>query len=262
MSDTASIHTSDFHIGWGDNKHPRYREIDEFIEYVEEVDPTFLGLIGDEADSQERDWPDILVHPTWIRLQKMVERRSARGRRTVWIRGNHDHNARPQYLPGAELVYGKKTLPARTVENPGALPVILVHGWQWDVFGGGVWSVVQGLAPLFFWASIYIPSVMLRLNKLYSRHSPFKEKQGIERVPEEKEKWNLGMIFIHSQVRQWAIKQKAVVIFGHTHFPDTQIGGSINSGILNTGDWTDSFSYITHETGEPLPELRHWKVQD
>ena len=262
MYEVASIHTADFHIGWGDNKHPRYQEINEFIDYIEEVDPVFLGLIGDIADLKARDWPDILVHPTWIKLQKMVEKRSARGRRTAWIRGNRDYDAKSQYLPGAELVYGKITLQARTAGNPGPLPVILIHGWQWDVFGGGVSSWVQSLATLLFPMSIYLPSVMIRLNKLYSTLTPFEEKQRTESQPNEKEKWNLNMIFLHSQARHWATRQKAVVILGHTHFADTQIGESNNSGILNAGDWTDSFSYVVHEASEPLPELRYWKSQD
>lgn len=264
LSDVASIYATDFHIGWGANDHPRYQKINEFIDYIEEADPVLLGLIGDEVDLGKKNWPDILVNPTWIKLQNMVQNRSVRGRRTLWIHGNHDYSAKPQYLPGAELVHGKITVRARTAENPGEASIILIHGWQWDIYRDGLWARIPGLTNLLFQASMYFPNIVVRLNKLYSGlRTPFEQKQIIESKPEEKEKWNLNMIFIHGQARQWALKQRAIVIFGHTHFPDKLVDEGGTWGIINAGDWIDSFSYIIHEKEESLPELRNgWKPED
>lgn len=155
-------------------------------------------------------------------------------------------------------MHGKIELPAGTAENPGTSPIILIHGWQWDVFWGGI-GRIPGLSSVLFWISTHSPWIMIKLNRLYTRfRTPFTEKQRTESVPEEKEKWNLAMMYMHGQVRQWAINQKAIVIFGHTHYPDKQIEDTDMVGILNTGDWTDSFSYIIHEADKPAPELRHW----
>lgn len=263
MSNVASIHLTDFHVGWGDDDNPRYQKIDAFIDYVTEINPVFLGLVGDEADPWEKKWEEIINHPTWIKLQKLVEKRSHQGLRTVWIHENHDYNAKFEYLPGAELVHGKVTLRAETNENPGVSPIILIHGWQWDAYWGGILGKIPGLAPVLFGISTRFPWMMLPLNRLYSRfRTPFKDKQKTEGQIEEKEKWDAGMIFMHGQARSWAIKQKAIVIFGHTHYPDVQIDERTNFGILNTGDWVDSFSYIIHEADKPIPELRFWEPKD
>ena len=196
----------------------------DFAKIVAKEEPDLLVLNGDIADPWKSTWNEILKSSAWKILQGLVGMRTAKGLRTVYINRNHDYNAKPEYLVGAELT------PSLKVDN-----YLFVHGWEFDLS----WNPF--VAPIAFAISKYTPKLMLPIyNALFPSCSDEKNHSG-----EMCDDWNLHVGMIHLRAMQYAKANDLKVFIGHTHNPLP-----FNGLIADSGDMVDSFSYLEIEDGK------------
>jgi UDP-2,3-diacylglucosamine pyrophosphatase LpxH len=173
--------------------------------------PDTLVLNGDIDDPWKAARADIHETDSWDELRRMVTRRYDRGLRTIWIANNHDHGAKPKYLPGCEVM-------TRYAEGR----YVFVHGWEFD----GVWNIIS---PVAFLITTRFPRLMVPIyHLLYGNRTPGQKKAA------GASDWTLGVETIHSRARLRAKKEKKIYIIGHTHCPVP-----FDGLIANAGDLTD-----------------------
>jgi len=209
---------SDSHI-WKD-KNPDI--IQALGEKIEERNPDILVAGGDIDDPWKSIWPEILNSPAHRELERIVYRCIELGKRVVVLRRNHDWDAKPSYLPGAEIMRQFK------IGNQEYR-----HG---DEFAMD-WAVI---GPAIFWMNTYFPQLMVPIY-----HALYKTPT---QVAGEEWNWKIGLI--HLRAEAYARKHKVNLDIGHTHSPMRR---HLGHGLFLTdrGDLEDSLSLVEVELGKP-----------
>jgi len=173
-----------------------------FAGYVQEKKPGDLIFCGDIFDPWKAPWDVLLGLESTAIIQTLIRNRADAGLSTWYIRGNHDHTIRPEWIEGAEVV--NKVILGNMEFR---------HGWERDA----VWAVINRPA---FWIADHLPSVALRIHKMLYGEMPLSQYT-VAPDPlsalEMCERWNLHVGAIHTLWREYADRNKRRVVIGHTH---------------------------------------------
>jgi len=188
-----TIFATDFHI-----HHGQRPEVNAFCDMIEDCPPDLTVLGGDIADRWQGTWKDILECPAWKRMQSMANQLYHRGYPIMWIPYNHDYGAKPEYLPGAEMV-------DRVIIDGW----MLCHGWEF--------SLDWGLGPVdnvAYWMARNKPEWMIPFY-----HKFFKTPGQLVNYDARtyREKWHWKIETGHSIARMKAQETNLNVAVGHFH---------------------------------------------
>lgn len=224
-----ALFISDVHLGSKGSK------AEELLQTLKEYEPKSLYIVGDFIDGwllkKRHYWPQ--AHTNIIRK---VLSYSKKGTQVYYITGNHD-----DFLRSYEhLDFGNIT-----VTDEATLDGIwITHGDKWD-------SVVMYNKPIAVLGSIGYEIVII-VNEWIKA---IRKKLGLR--PRSFSKWIKAKVkgavaFIDAFETTLAKEAKNrgchTVICGHIHTPaDHMIG---DTRYMNTGDWIESYSYITLEEGK------------
>ena len=209
---------SDIHI-WQDKNPDIIRALGEKIE---ERNPDILIAGGDIDDPWKSTWEEILDSPAHQELQRIVDKQVTLGKRVIVLRRNHDWNAKPNYLRGAEMMRWFK------IGNQEYR-----HG---DEFAMD-WAII---GPAIFKLSTNFPQLMVPIYHLLYKTPT--------QVTGEEWNWKIGLI--HLKAETYARKHKVNLDIGHTHSP---LRRHLGHGLFLTdrGDLEDSLSLMEVELGKP-----------
>jgi len=211
---------SDIHTG---NDVTDYNKVMAFLELVDQ-DADELLILG--------DWMELLwsnfnivskVEPyssTIVKIRQIASRKPVKA-----VLGNHDWNLG---------FFASHIEPVEIIEPFSEGGVYYTHGSQWD------WvSVILGTPVDPIWWSQAMPFVFPTQFFLWLAAKVW---AGAE------DEYYWGIAYIHERARAYAMQNGYhTVVFGHTHFPSEEYRGGVR--LYNSGDFVDSFSYLTEEDG-------------
>ena len=207
------LSASDFHY----HDDSRISTALNFRSLVETLKPDIL-VIGEVFDPWKSPWAKILQTETHRIMEDMCKRRWLDRKETIYIRGNHDWSAKPDYLHYTELV-------TRYYYED----ILFMHSWEFYID----WFLIH---PFAFWIADHKPEWMCPIyNCLYGRRkSPRELKKHDTRAD-----WTKQIGWAHLKVQDYAIKHRVRMVVQHSHCPTP-----FNGIFADDGDWFDSFSYI------------------
>lgn len=218
---------SDFHNG---NDVSDYNRVMSFLDLVEDDADEFLIL----GDFEELLWSNMTIVTT-VKPYSYVSdkvKTIAQKKPVKIILGNHDWNLG---------FFESQFKPVKIISPFAEDGIYYCHGHTFDWL-----SLITGtpVDPIY-WRTHYPLSLppaigMWIINKWFIG---------------EDDAYGWGTAIIHERVAEFARKNGYhTVVFGHTHFPTSEVRGGIN--LYNTGDVVDSYSYLVEENG--VIELKYF----
>lgn len=222
-----AVFVSDVHIGMP-YSHPY-----KLYQTLKNIECDYLYLNGDIFDG---DWfnKSVTWQKEWTKLVKTVLKKAENGTKVYYLRGNHDSFVEPldtvtlaniQILTETEYVFGDKTY-------------LVTHG---DVFDRYIPKWLYFLGGTAYW-------LVLKANDAYNKH---RQKRGlpydsIAQKIKQSAKFAVNYISnFESQLSKIAqAKNYTGIVCGHIHKPEIKKIGDVE--YLNSGDWIDSCSFLTH----------------
>ena len=176
---------------------------------------TYVYFVGDIFELLWNDWPTITTQAPYKQIyDKIAFLLGLRVPKTIFIAGNHDPKPLLDLgLPGV----------AEAVQEARFNNHLVTHGHRFDYT---ITSLDKVLGRFYK----YLPGLRGRV-----WGSPWQEK-----LKGEREKWNTHQAFIAQKAQEWAGKNKAGVIYGHTHLPFQQEFPTLGISLRNCSDMVDS----------------------
>lgn len=213
MTMQTILKVSDFHIS-DDLSLP---SVLTFRRLVETTNPDIL-ILEELFDPWQSSWDKILSTKSHHVIEELAWRRYLESKKTIYLKGNHDWSAKPDYLHYTELC---------TRYQVG--DILFLHGWEFAFD----WQIIS---PFAFWVAKHHPDWAIHIYHLLYGH---KKTPGALKHHQTRDDWNTKIGLIHLKAQEYAIKQGVRLVVGHTHCPTP-----FNGIFADSGDWLDSFSYI------------------
>ena len=229
MKKVEALYISDIHLG---SKGCKAKELLEILKYY---DPDKLYIVGDFIDGwllkKRHFWPQ--EHTNVIRK---VLSYAKKGTQVYYVTGNHD-----DFLRSYEFLdFGNIKVVDEIIDEE----VWIVHGDKYDsVVMYNKWIAVLGSVGY---------EMVIVINEWVKRG---RNLLGLR--PKSFSKWVKAKVkgavafidsFEETLSREAVGKKCHTVICGHIHTPADRKIGEVR--YLNTGDWIESYSYITKEKGK------------
>lgn len=212
MTMPTILKASDFHIS-DDLSLP---SVLTFRRLVETTNPDIL-ILEELFDPWQSSWDKILATKSHHVIEELAWHRYLESKKTIYLKGNHDWSAKPDYLHYAELCNRYQVG-----------DILFLHGWEFSD-----WQIIH---PFAFWFAQHHPSWAIKLYRLLYGH---KKTPGALKHHQTRDDWNTKIGLIHLKAQEYAIKQGVRLIIGHTHCPLPW-----NGLIADSGDMLDSMSFI------------------
>lgn len=229
MKKIDALYISDVHLG------SRGSKASHLLEVLKKYDPEKLYIVGDFIDGwllkKRHYWPQ--EHTNVIRK---ILTYAKKGTQVYYITGNHDEFLRSYGI----LDFGNITVSDEIIDDG----IWVVHGDKYD-------SIVMYNKVVAIAGSIGY-ELVIYLNELIKW---VRKKLGMQ--PRSFSKWikakvKGAIVFIDSFEKTLALEAKKrgcnTIICGHIHTPADHMIDDVR--YLNTGDWVESYSYITRDNGK------------
>ena len=229
MKKIEALYISDVHLGSKGSKAV------ELLEVLKNYEPEKLFIVGDFIDGwllkKRHYWPQ--EHTNVVRK---VLSYAKKGTHVYYITGNHD-----EFLRSYEnLDFGNITVLDEIIDDG----IWIVHGDKYDsVVMYNKWIAVLG--SIGYELVIYMNEAIKRIRRILGLR------------PRSFSKWVKAKVkgavaFIDSFEFTLAAEAKNrecyTIICGHIHTPADRVINGVR--YMNTGDWIESYSYITTENGK------------
>lgn len=245
MTKFRTVFVSDWHLGSDGAK------VDEIADWLDSLDAETIYLVGDIVD-----WWRLRRRWRWRREDSRpvvkVLKAARKGRKTVWVAGNHDEFMR-EWAKFADEFAGISLVPLETVHT-------CADGRRFLVTHGDMIDASVRLAP---WLAVFgshaydmlvvVSRCLNRARRLFGM-KPWSASKFVKRKVKRAVDWMTGWENAMASIT----KRRGYdgVICGHIHNPEVRnIDGII---YINCGDWIEHASWVG-EMHDGSLEIHHWQ---